>query len=286
MLDSIAQFFLEPLNYQFMQRAILAGLMVGALSGLIGCFVVIRGMSFFGEALGHSILPGVAIAYIMGGASGGITLFIGGLIAGIGSAIGIGWLTRDEKMKEDTAIGIVYVAMFALGVAIITGNPQAQGRDLVHILFGNILGITPVDLTITAICGLVVAAVILLFYKELTLISFDPNLARTLKLPAEGLRILLLVLIAITIIASIQVVGTALMLAMLIVPAATAQFLTKRLSSMIALSMLLGMVGSVTGVLLSYHLNIATGPAVVLTLTAVFICAFVWDRWGWRRNAA
>jgi manganese/iron transport system permease protein len=252
--------------------------MVGAITGLIGCFVVIRGMSFFGEALGHSILPGVAVAYILVGADNAIGLFVGGLVAGVGSALGIGWLTRDERMKEDTAIGIVYVAMFALGVAIITSNPSAQGRDLQHILFGDILGISSTDLIITGICGLVIITTIILFFKELTIISFDLSLARTLKLPAEGLRILLLILIAISIIASIQVVGTALMLAMLVVPAATAQFLTHRLQWMILVAMVIGMVGSTLGIFISYYLDIATGSAVVLTLTALFMLVFGYSR--------
>lgn len=267
------EFFLEPLNYQFMQRALLAALMVGAVSGVIGCFVVIRGMSFFGDALAHSVLPGVAIAYIYIG-QGGISLFIGGLIAGVGSALGIGWLTRHNRLREDTAIGIVFVAMFALGIAIISSDPRAYGQDLVHILFGNILGIRDIDLIITAICGVIVIGGIVLLYKELMIISFDLSLARSLRLPSESLRLLLLVLIAITIIASLQIVGVALMLAMLIVPAATAQLLTKRLHHMMMVSVVLGMVSSVLGIYISYHLNIATGPSIVLTVTAVFAAVF------------
>jgi manganese/iron transport system permease protein len=276
-MNDLIQFLLEPLAYQFMQRALLAGIMVGAVTGIIGCFVVIRGMSFFGEALGHSILPGVAIAYLLGGGNAGAGLFVGGLAAGISSALGIGWLTRDNRMKEDTAIGIVYVAMFALGVAIITANPNAQSRDLQHILFGDILGISETDLIITAVCGFIVIAAIRLFYKELTIISFDLSLARTLKLPAEPLRMLLLVLIAVTIIASIQVVGTALMLAMLIVPAATARLLTKRLPVMMLLAMVIGAAGSVAGIFISYYLDIATGSAVVLTISAIFLVVFALD---------
>jgi manganese/iron transport system permease protein len=275
-MNELLEFLLEPLSYQFMQRALLAGLMVGAITSLIGCFVVIRGMSFFGEALGHSILPGVAIAYLIAGSNAGLGLFAGGLVAGIGSALGIGWLTRDNRMKEDTAIGIVYVAMFALGVAIITANPNAQSRDLQHILFGDILGISETDLLITAVCGLIVAGTIRLFYKELTIISFDVSLARTLKLPAEGLRMLLLVLIAVAIIASIQVVGTALMLAMLIVPAATARLLTQRLPTMMIAATLIGMFGSTAGVFASFYLDVATGPAIVLLITGIFALALLY----------
>ena len=270
--------FFEPLQYEFMQRALIAVVMVGIISGVIGCFVVIRGMSFFGDALSHSILPGVAVSYIATGGAAGPNLFFGGLVAGLISALGIGWLTRGERLKEDTAIGIVFVAMYALGIAIISHDARAYGRDLVHILFGNVLGIQNEDLLIMAVCGAIVLGGVLMLFKELQIISFDLNLALSLKLPAEGLRMALLAFIAVTIIASLRVVGIALMLAMLIVPAASAQILTRRLPNMMLASAVLGALGGVVGLLLSYHLDIATGPAIVLTMTAVFALIFVASR--------
>ncbi len=270
--------FLEPLQYEFMQRALVAVVMVGIISGVVGCYVVIRGMSFFGDALSHSILPGVAISYIATGGASGANLFFGGLIAGIISALGIGWLTRGERLKEDTAIGIVFVAMYALGIAIISHDARAYGRDLVHILFGNVLGIQGEDLLIMAVCGVLVLGGTLFFYKELQIISFDLNLARSLRLPAETLRLILLAFIAVTIIASLRVVGIALMLAMLIVPAATAQILAKRLHHMMLISAGLGALGGVVGLLLSYYLDIAAGPSIVLTMTAVFALVFTASR--------
>lgn len=269
---------LEPLQYEFMQRALVAVVMVGIISGVIGCYVVIRGMSFFGDALSHSVLPGVAISYIATGGVAGANLFFGGLIAGVISALGIGWLTRGERLKEDTAIGIVFVAMYALGIAIISHDARAYGRDLVHILFGNVLGIGGEDLLIMAICGAVVLGGTLLLFKELQIISFDQNLARSLKLPAETLRLVLLAFIAVTIIASLRVVGIALMLAMLIVPAASAQLIAKRLHSMMLISAGLGVVGGVIGLLASYYLDIAAGPSIVLTMTAIFAVLFVAQR--------
>ncbi len=269
---------LLPLNYQFMQHALLSAMIIGAVTGLMGSFVVIRGMSFFGEALGHSVLPGVAAAYIFSGGPNTIPIFLGALSAGVISALGIGWLTQKEGVKEDSAIGIVYIAMFALGIALITGNPSAQGTDLTHILFGDILGIQREDLIITLVCSVIVFLITLLFFKELTIISFDMSLARTLKLPAEGLRMLLLVLIAVSVVASIQVIGTALMLAMLVIPATTAQLLSKRLNSMVILSILIGVIGSSVGIFVSFHLDIATGPAVVLVLVILFGLGFVWSR--------
>lgn len=270
--------FLEPLQYEFMQRALVAVVMVGVISGVIGCYVVIRGMSFFGDALSHSVLPGVAISYIATGGATGANLFFGGLVAGVISALGIGWLTRGERLKEDTAIGIVFVAMYALGIAIISHDARAYGRDLVHILFGNVLGIQGEDLLIMAVCGAIVLGGTILLFKELQIISFDPNLARSLKLPAEPLRLILLAFIAVTIIASLRVVGIALMLAMLIVPAASAQLLARRLHHMMMISAALGASGGVVGLLLSYHLDIAAGPSVVLTMTAIFAVIFTASR--------
>jgi manganese/iron transport system permease protein len=262
------ELFIDPLSYQFMQNAMLAVILVGGISGVIGSFVVVRGMSFFGDALSHTVLPGVAIAYMQGQG-----LFWGGLVAGIGSAIGIGLLTRNEKIKEDTAIGVVFAGMFALGIAIISST-GSYSADLTHILFGNVLGVTSQDLRIMQICGVIVVGTVLLFYKEFLVISFDPALARTLRLPHEALRLLLLILIAITIVASLQTVGAGLMLAMLITPAATAQLLVKRLHFMILISALLGMISGIVGLYISYYQEITSGAAIVLTSTAVFLIVF------------
>jgi len=272
---SLNELLFDPISYTFMQNALIAAILVGLTSGVIGSFVVVRGMAFFGDALAHTILPGVATAYIYTGGGDSLALFLGGLIAGIGSAVGIGWLTYSERLKEDTAIGIIFVAMFALGIAIISTDSRAYGRDLIHILFGNILGINQTDLLIMAVLGIGVVLTVLLLYKELVIISFDTTLAQTLKLPVEPLRITLLVLMAVVIVASLQIVGIALMMAMLITPAATARLLTNRMHYMIVISAILGSVSSIVGIYASYHLEIATGPAIVLTITFVFVLVFV-----------
>lgn len=274
-MDWLNDVLLQPFTYAFMQRALIAVVLVGITSGVIGCYVVIRGMSFYADAMSHSILPGVAIAYIISGGATGGALFVGGLVAGLASALGIGWLTRGERLKEDTAIGIVFVAMYALGIAIISSDQRAYGRDLVHILFGNVLGIQPSDLWLMAGCTVFVLLVVLLLFKELQIISFDPTLALTMKLPAEAFRLGLLGLIAVTIIASLQVVGAALMLAMLIVPSAAAQMLAKRLHHMMMIAAVLGGVCGALGLLLSYHLDIAAGPSIVLTTTTAFAVIFI-----------
>ncbi|MCY3719577.1 MAG: metal ABC transporter permease [Anaerolineaceae bacterium] len=255
---------LEPLSYGFAQRALLALMLVGCLSAVVGSFMVVRGLAFFGDALAHAVLPGVAVAYTAGG-----NLFVGGLGAGILAALIIGLMTRDRKVREDTAIGIVFVTMFALGIAIISTRPS-YSLDLTHILFGSISGIDDADLTYMVILGGLVLTLILVFYKQLLIVCFDPELGRVLRFPVAFLRALLLVLVAVTIVLSLQAVGLALMLALLLTPAATARLLTKRMSHMILLAGLLGCAGGVTGFYLSWWTNVPPGSAIVLELSAVF----------------
>jgi ABC-type Mn2+/Zn2+ transport system permease subunit len=265
--------FLEPLRYPLLARSMEAAILVGIVSGVIGTFVVVRGMAFFGDALAHAILPGVAIMYQR---TNGKTdsLFWGGLVAGILSALGIGLLTRHEKVREDTAIGIVFAASFALGIAMISRIENYAG-DLTHILFGQILGVSANDLRLIFVFTVCVLALVALFYKEFMIISFDPTLARTLRLPTELLRLMLLLLIAVTIVVSLQTVGIALMVALLVTPAATANLMTKRLLPMMGLSAIIGSASSVIGFYFSYYADIATGPAIVLTATAIFVFVFV-----------
>lgn len=263
---------LQPLRYPLLARGMEAAIIVGIVCGVLGTFVVVRGMAFFGDALAHAILPGVAFMYQR---SSGRTddLFWGGLVAGILSALGIGYLTQHEKIKEDTAIGVVFAAMFALGIAMISRVDNFAG-DLSHILFGQILGVSADDLRLTFIFGLIVLAVVALFYKEFLIISFDPILARTLHLPTEFFRLLLLVLIAVTIVVSLQTVGVALMVALLITPAAAANLMSHRLLPMMLISALVGAASSILGFYVSYHLDVATGPAIVLTATTLFLFVF------------
>lgn len=257
-------FLLEPLAYGFAQRSLLALILVGGLSAVVGSFMVARGLAFFGDALSHAVLPGVAIAYTAGG-----NLFIGGLGAGVLTALVIVIMTRDRRVKEDTAIGIAFVTMFALGIAIISTRPSYSG-DLTHILFGSISGIDNEELTFMALLGGLVLLLILIFYKQLLIVCFDPELGHVLRFPVNFLRALLLVLVAVTIVLSLQAVGVALMLALLLTPAATARLLTKRMSHMILLAGLLGCAGGIVGFYLSWLFNVPPGSAIVLELSAVF----------------
>ncbi len=265
----IINWLLEPLQYSFIVRALLAAVMVGIVCPVIGTYIVLRGMAFLGDALAHIILPGVVVAYLLGW-----PLAVGALVMGITAAVGIGALTERRVLKEDTAIGVILAGLFALGVALLsaTGN---YAVDLTHFLFGNLLGVTALDLWITFLLAMLVLLTIGLFFKEFMVISFDPMLAITLRLPERFLRYLLLILIAVTIVISLQVVGIALMLAMLVTPAAAASLLTRRLYSMMVWAAGIGVFSGVTGVYLSFYLDIASGPAVVLVATAVFILTFL-----------
>ena len=228
-----------------------------------------RGMSFFGDALAHAILPGVALSYTASGGYVAGNLFLGGLGAGVASALVIAWLSRNDDLKEDSAIAIVFVTMFALGIAMIS-TQSSYAVDLTHILFGSINGVSQDDLLAMAALAAVVLLVVLLLYKEFLLVSFDLSLAHSLKLPVQLLKILLLVLIAVTIVASLQAVGIALMLALLTTPAATARLLVKRLHHMIVIASLIGIVSGVVGFYASYYLDIPSGACIVLTLSAIF----------------
>ena len=273
-MEALVEFFTEPLSYTFIQRGLLALILVGGISAVIGCFVVVRGLSFFGDALAHSVLPGVALSYTAAGGAVGSNLFIGGLAAGIVSALVIAFLTRNERLKEDTAVGLVFVTMFALGIAIIS-TQGSYSIDLTHILFGSINGIRQGDLEIMALMGLLVLLIVAVFYKQFLIISFDLSLAHTLKLPVERLRILLLILIAVTIVASLQAVGIALMLALLIAPAATARLIVQRMHTMIVVATIIGILSGIAGFYLSYYLDVPSGASIVLTMSAIFALVFV-----------
>jgi len=279
-MADLVELLIQPLRYPFMVRGLLASLMVGTLCAVVGTYVVLRGMAFFGDALAHAILPGVAIAFLFE-----INLFWGALVMGLVTAVGIGYLSRRGEIKEDTAIGVIFAASFALGVALLS-TVQTYSVDLTHILFGNVLGVSSSDLWLTAGLGLLALLAVVLLYKELLVISFDPILAATLRLPSNVLNYLLLVLIALTVVVSLQTVGVALMVAMLVTPAATAYLLTRRLWHMMIVGAVIGAVSAVAGLYLSFYVNIASGAAVVLICTGFFILAFlfapqrgvVWNR--------
>lgn len=270
---------LQPLSYAFMGRGLLAAIVVGVLCSVIGCYVVLRSMAFLGDAMAHAILPGIAIAYLLKG-----NLTIGALVAAIVVALGIGAFSRQGTIKEDTAISIMFTAALALGIAIIS-SMQTYAVDLSHILFGNVLGVSAQDLYLTAILGSLILSTTLVCYKPFLVITFDPLLANTLRLPVTFLRNLLLVLLALTIVTSMQTVGVGLVAAMLVTPGATAFLLTKRLPAMMGLAAVFGALSSLVGLYASYYLNLASGSTIVLTATLFFLLSYLFSpRKGLLRN--
>ena len=244
------EFLLEPMQYAFMVRAMLGAVMVGVVCAVVGTYVVLRGMAFFGDALAHSILPGVAVGYLVGGGARE-PLFWGALVAALISSVGIGAISRGTKIREDTAIGIIFAGMFALGIALIS-TVRNYSVDLSHFLFGDVLSVRAADLWLVGIFGGIILLLILAFYKEFLVLSFDPILAATLRLPARTLEYLLMLLIAVAIVVSLQTVGIALMVAMLITPAASAFLLTRRLPVMMVYAAGFAVLASVIGVDASY----------------------------------
>ena len=266
----------EPFTYPFMLRGLAAALTVGVVCPVLGAYVVLRGMAFFGDALAHIILPGVVAAFLLGW-----PLVSGALIVGVVAALAVGAISRRSTIKEDTAIGVVFAGCFALGIAMLSSR-GGTAVDLSHILFGNLLGVSQQDVFLIAGLGLLALLAVLAYYKEFLVLSFDPLLAITLRLPVQRLQNLMLVLLAVVIVVSIQAVGVALVLAMLITPAAAASLLTRRLPIMMLVGAAIGALSAVVGLYLSYYTNLASGPAIVLTATVAFVLAFLFSR---RRRA-
>jgi len=272
----------EPFVFGFMQRALVASVIVGVVCAVIGCYIVLRSMAFLGDALAHAILPGVAVAYLVGA-----NLLAGALAAGVIVAVGISFVTKAGTIREDTAIGIFFAAALALGVVLIS-TTGGYAVDLTHVLFGNVLGVSATDLWISGGLALVVLLAIVLLYRQLLVVSFDPVFGRTLGLRTHALRTGLFLMLAATIVVSLRTVGVALVAAMLVTPPAAAYLLTRRLPAMMAVSALIGVVSAVGGLYLSYYLDVASGGAVVLVATAIFVLAFLFAPrkgvvWGVRR---
>jgi manganese/iron transport system permease protein len=262
---------LTPFTYEFMQRGFIASVIIGIICSVIGCYVVIRSMAFMGDAMAHAILPGVAIAYVLNG-----SLTLGALVASIVIALGIGQLSKQGRLKEDTAIGVLFSAFLALGILIIS-SIRTYAVDLSHILFGNILGVSRNDLIFTAVAGFIIILFIFIFYKEFMIISFDQVFAQAVKIQVEFYRNFMLVLIALTIVASIQTVGVVMIAAMLVTPAASAFLLSKRLPVMMGISCLIGVLSSIIGLYISFYANVASGAAIVLTATVIFLVIFLFS---------
>lgn len=264
-MDAILDPLVEPLTYGFMVRALAVSLLVGVMCPIIGSFVVTRGLAFMGDALAHAVLPGVLIAALIG-----ISPFAAAVPMGIAVALLIGYLGRRTGVSEDTSIGIIFAGFFALGLVLLTMT-RSVAVDLEDLLLGQVLGVSQADVYITAGLAGLVFLVLYAFHKELVFSSFDPVGASVVGLPTVWLDYLLLVLLALVIVIALQAVGIVLVMAMLITPAATAYLLVRGFVSVMMLGAVLGAVAAATGLYLSFHFNVPSGPAMTLVATAAFV---------------
>ena len=260
MLDLI----LDPMAYGFMQRGLVAAILVGVVCAVMGAFVVLRGLAFIGDAVSHAAFPGLVIAYLAG-----IPLYIGGAIAAVGTALAIGVVARRGALRFDTAVGVLFAGMFALGILLFS-TIQGYVADLFGYLLGNVLGITFVDILQIAFLGGIVLVIVAILRKELLYASFDPAGAAASGLPVVTLDYLLLGLIGVTIVVSIQAVGIIMVVAMLVTPAATGQLLVSRFWDLVKVAIAVATVAAVVGLYLSFYLNVASGASIVLVETTLF----------------
>lgn len=267
----LLNFLTEPLSHTFMQHALLSSVVVGAVCAVLSCYVVLKGWSLMGDAISHAVFPGVIVAVWLG-----VPMSFGAFVAGLFCAVSVGFLKNNTRIKEDTLMGIVFSGMFAVGLVMFAKIDTDQ--HLKHILFGNLLGISREMLIQTMIiCGAILGAV-LLKGKDLLLYCFDPSHARVAGLSPKVLHYGLLILLSATIVVAMQAVGVILVVAMLISPGITAFVLTKRFDKMLVLAVLSSCLTSFFGVLISFHLDSATGATIVLLQAMVFIMAVIFAK--------
>ncbi len=267
MIDCIIDWIMTPLQYGFFQRGLLSGLIAAVSCGMLSAFIVWRGMAFLGDALAHAVLPGIVVAVILG-----IHILVGALGAAVLSVLGISLLSRHHHFHEDTAIGVIFSGAFALGILMM--SKVASFKDLSHILFGNILGVSRLDLILTSAIALLVVLAVILFYKELLVTSFDKVHAKAIGLSPSMIHFALLLLIAATTVLASQTVGVVLVLALLVTPAAAASLIVREMKLIISLSVIFAVISVLTGFYLSYYLSLASGAAIVLVLTIIFVLSY------------
>jgi ABC-type Mn2+/Zn2+ transport system permease subunit len=265
----VVDFFTDPWSFEFMQRAFVASVLVSVVAAVVGSFVILKGMAFIGDALPHASFGGVAVAFVLGE-----NLYVGGGIAALITALLIGFISRRGLVKYDTAIGILFVAMFAIGIAVVQTQDNYTA-DLFSFVFGNVLAVTWGDVWLTAAIAAVVLALVGLFYKELLFTSYDPLMAAAAGLPVAAVQYGLLALLALTTVIALQTVGVVLVVALLVTPAATAQLLVRSLPAMMALGALIGAASSLIGLYVAWHVDTSASASIVLTATVLFLLAFV-----------
>ncbi len=267
-MNTLVDWIAVPLSYPFMQRALVVSVLVAAVCAVLSCYLVLKGWSLMGDAISHAVLPGIVIAYVLS-----LPLALGAFVAGLACALFTGYLKENSRIKEDTVMGIVFSGMFGFGLVIFTKVETDQ--HLNHILFGNVLGVTLRDLIETAIVAGGTLLIVLLKWRDLLLYCFDPNHARSIGLPVRVLHYGLLVLLALTIVASLKAVGIILVIAMLIGPGATAYLLTNSFERMLIVAPAVAIASAALGTIVSFHIDGATGACIVLIQTAFFLAAFL-----------
>ncbi len=267
-LMNILDWFMAPLSYDFMVRAILISGFIGIVCAVLSCFMTLKGWALMGDAVSHSVTPGVVLAHILG-----LPFAIGAFVFGVGSVLAIGFIKSHTRIKEDTVIGLVFTGFFAFGLVLISKNPS--NIDLNHILFGNILGISSYDLIQTLVIGIFTLITILILRKDLLLFCFDPIHARSIGLNVGVLYYVLLTLLSLTIVVALQAVGIILVVAMLVTPGAIAYLLTDRFDHMMGYAVLSGVFSNVIGTYISYYLDASTGGCIVVLQTLIFVMVMI-----------
>lgn len=263
--SGIGECLVSPFTYSFMRNGLIEVVLVGIICGVVGCYVVLRGLSFLGDAFSHGILPGVVIAYLLGQ-----SVFLGGLLAAIVIGLIISLLSQNDRISEDTSIGILFAGAFALGIVLLSSQ-RNYSSSLTTILIGNVLGVSETDIYTTLVVGVLVIAIIFLFYKQFLIASFDRGMAAAMGFRLGLIDLGLIVLIALAVVSSLQALGNILVLAMLVTPAATARLLTDRLPVMMVLAATIGALEGAVGLYISFYVQIAAGGAIVLLATLVFV---------------
>ncbi|GEN45519.1 metal ABC transporter permease [Alkalibacillus haloalkaliphilus] len=270
-MENLNYFIDAVMTYPFLQNALIAGVLVGIVCGVVGCFIILRGMALMGEAISHAVLPGVVIAYMLGA-----SFFVGAVITGVLTALGIGYISQNSRIKDDSAIGILLTGTFAVGVVLVT-TIGSTSINVWHILFGNVLAVSRTDLWMTLGITVGVLILIFVFYKQLLLSTFDPTMAKAIGLPTRLIHYMLMFILSLVTVASLNTVGIILVVAMLITPGATAYLMTDRLPMMLTLSAVFGVISAVVGVYYSYIYDVATGASIVIVATLLFTLAFLFS---------
>lgn len=270
MLDTALNLLITPLQYPFMQRALIVGILVGIVCAVLSCFLILKGWSLLGDAISHGVLPGVALAYLAG-----IPVLLGAFVSGLLCVLGIGWVKQQTRVKEDTVIGIIFTGFFAVGLILI--SKIESDVHLMHILFGSLLGISPEDMIQLAAVAGGILVVVLIKQHDLRLFCFDESYARSIGLSVRFLHLLFLCLLSLSIVASMKTVGIILVIAMLISPGATAYLLTDRFGRMLWLSVTMAVLSTLGGVYTSFYLDASTSGLIVLFQAAFFLLALMFS---------